>query len=78
MAGTDRYELGVPLFAKAEVRLAGRPLAIVADNYGPDHPFVSTVLLNSKPLDRWWIRHSELASGGELRFVLKASSENKR
>jgi predicted alpha-1,2-mannosidase len=73
VAGTDKYELGTPLFAKAEVRLADAPLTIVAQNYALDRSHVSKVLLNGTPLDRWWIRHSEIARGGELRFVMSAT-----
>ena len=70
VAGTDRYELGAPLFAKAEVKLTTAPLVIVAENHAPNHAYVSKVWLNGKPLDRWWIRHAEIEAGGELRFVM--------
>lgn len=72
VAGTDRYELGTPLFAKAEVRLTEAPLVIIAENYALNHRYVSKVLLNGVPLDRWWIQHSQIAHGGELRFVMQA------
>jgi predicted alpha-1,2-mannosidase len=70
VAGSDKYELGAPLFEKAEVVLQSNRLTIVAENYAPDHAYVDKVWLNDKPLDRWWIRHSEIAQGGVLRFVM--------
>ena len=69
-AGSDKYQLGTPLFEKAEVRLKNRPLVIVAENYAPDHPHVRKVWLNDTSLDRRWIRHSEIEQGGVLRFLM--------
>jgi predicted alpha-1,2-mannosidase len=70
VAGSDRYELGAPLFEKAEVRLKNGRLVIVADNYAPDHVYCRKVLLNDTPLGRTWIRHSEIENGGVFRFVM--------
>ena len=70
VAGSDRYQLGAPLFERAELRLKDKPLVIVAENYAPDHFYVRKVLLNETPLDRRWIRHSEIEQGGVLRFVM--------
>ena len=74
VAGTDKYELGAPLFQKAEVKLKNKPLVIVAENYAPDHFYARKVLLNDTPLDRAWIRHSEIENGGVLRFVMDSES----
>jgi predicted alpha-1,2-mannosidase len=70
VAGSDRYQLGAPLFEKAEVKLKDNHLMIVAENYAQHHPYVRTVWLNDTLLDRRWIRHSEIERGGVLRFVL--------
>jgi predicted alpha-1,2-mannosidase len=67
---TDKYELGSPLFEKAEVRLKNKPLVIVAENYAPDRFYARKVFLNDAPLDRAWIKHSEIENGGVLRFVM--------
>jgi putative alpha-1,2-mannosidase len=58
------------LFEKAEVRLKGKPLVILAENQSPEHPYVQKVWLNDTPLDRNWIRHSEIEPGGLLRFEM--------
>ncbi len=71
-AGSDRYQLGAPLFERAELRLKDKPLVIVAENYAPDHLYVRKVLLNDTPLDRTWIRHREIELGGVLRFAMEA------
>jgi predicted alpha-1,2-mannosidase len=70
VAGSDKYQLGAPLFEKAEVKLKNNRLVIVADNYAPDHVYCRKVLLNDTPLDRPWLRHSEIENGGVLRFVM--------
>ena len=72
VAGSDKYQLGAPLFEKAEVRLKGQPLLIVAENYSPEKSYVQKVWLNDKPLDRTWIKHSEIQDGGVLRFEMSA------
>jgi predicted alpha-1,2-mannosidase len=68
--GTDKYELASPLFEKAEVKLKNKPLLIVAENYAPDRFYARKVFLNDTPLDRPWIKHSEIENGGVLRFVM--------
>ncbi|MBT0667946.1 glycoside hydrolase family 92 protein [Novosphingobium profundi] len=67
------YVLGSPLFDTATVRLEnGRTLTIRALNNGPDKPYYGRVEWNGTPLERCWIRHSELAEGGELTFHMQA------
>jgi putative alpha-1,2-mannosidase len=72
VAGSDKYQLGAPLFEKAEVKLQGRPLVIVAENYAPENCYVQKVWLNDTPLNRTWIQHSEIVQGGMLRFEMSA------
>ena len=72
IAGSDKYQLGAPLFAKAEVKLKNHPLVIVAENHAPDHRYVQQVWLNDTRLDRTWLRHAEIESGGVLRFAMGA------
>jgi predicted alpha-1,2-mannosidase len=70
VAGSDIYQLGAPIFKKAELRLGGCIFTIMADNYAPENRYVKEVLLDDVPLDRWWIRHSEITGGGTLRFLM--------
>jgi putative alpha-1,2-mannosidase len=48
----------------------GKTLTVIADNYAPDNIYVDSVSLNGKVLDRTYFTHDEIASGGELRFVM--------
>jgi predicted alpha-1,2-mannosidase len=77
VAGSDKYQLGAPLFEKAEVRLKDHRLVIVAENYAPSRQYVSEVWLNDTRLDRRWIRHSEIENGGVLRFVMASEPAKK-
>jgi predicted alpha-1,2-mannosidase len=68
VAGTDKYQLGAPLFARAAVRTGGKDLVIIAENHAPGNVYVQEVRLNDTPLGRTSITHDEIAEGGELRF----------
>jgi len=70
IAGTDIYQLGAPLFRDIEVDLDGEILRIEAENYAPGNLYVNKVRLNDTILNRTWIRHSEIAGGGVLSFVM--------
>ena len=73
VAGSDKYELGAPLFKRAEVDLGGHRLTIISDNYAPDHAYVDKVWIDDTRLNRFWIRHWELEQAKTLRFKMCAS-----
>ncbi len=75
IAGTEVYQLGAPLFRRAELRMGENSLLIVADNYAPENCYVNKVWLNDSILNRNWIRHREIAGGGILRFEMAAKPE---
>lgn len=70
VVGTDRYELGSPLWKRAVLTIGGKELEIIADNYSPQRVYVESVELNGEMLDRTWFTHSEIVGGGTLRFVM--------
>ena len=70
IAGSERYEIGAPLFKKATIKMGDKSLTIVADNYSVENKYVLKVWLNDVLLDRYWINHSEIAAGGILRFEM--------
>jgi len=70
VAGSDNYQIGAPLFKKAELKTGNNILTIIADNYAPQNKYVRKVWLNDIPLDRFWLKHSELINGGTLRFEM--------
>ncbi len=77
-AGTDRYEITGPLWERAEIQLQDQKLTIVAANAATNHPYIQKAWLNEKPLDRFWIHHTEIARGGTLRFEMGAQPPTDR
>ena len=70
IAGTDIYQLGSPLFKNAEINLGEQALKIITENYSPTNIYVKNVFLNDQPLERRWIKHSEIEKGGTLKFIM--------
>lgn len=73
--GDGIYVIGSPLFSRVtlhldEVWYRQAEFTIAAENQAPDHPYIQSAKLNGKPLSRAWIRHSEIAAGGLLEFVM--------
>ena len=50
-------------------------LTIGTENYDPNNIYVKKILLNGRPLDRNWIRHKEIANGGQLTFIMAKEPE---
>ncbi|MCK5136459.1 MAG: GH92 family glycosyl hydrolase [Bacteroidales bacterium] len=73
IAGSDVYQIGAPLFREAEVKIGESILLIKADNYATENRYVQKIWLNDIILNRHWIRHSEIANGGVLRFEMTAT-----
>jgi predicted alpha-1,2-mannosidase len=76
VAGSDIYQLGAPIFKKAEIKIGDNTLTIIAENYSPENIYVNKVWLNGKPLNRTWFKHSEIADGGELKFEMSRTPGN--
>ena len=75
IAGTTKYELGAPLFAKAVVNMGeGKVLTVLAENYAPENMYVASVTLNGVAVEGHVILHEQIANGGELRFVMRATA----
>jgi putative alpha-1,2-mannosidase len=47
-----------------------KKMVITAKNANGKNIFVQSCKLNGKSLDRCWLRHGEIADGGELEFVM--------
>jgi len=71
VAGTTRYWIGSPIFDRAVLNMgAGVTLTVLAENNSAENCYVQGLWLNDKPLDRFWLDHSEIAQGGVLRFQM--------
>lgn len=69
-AGQDYYYIGSPLFERSRIKLdAGREFIIEAVGTSEQNQYIQSASLNGEPLNRAWLKHKELISGGRL--VLK-------
>jgi predicted alpha-1,2-mannosidase len=77
--GTDQYVFGSPLFNKVTLNFEnGKKLVISAHGNSKENIYVRDIRLNKRGLDRNYIRHSELQSGGVLQFTMTNVPEKKR
>ncbi len=69
---SNQYVIGRPFVDRATINLPnGKHFSVVADHLDDAHPYVGSVTLNGKPLDRVYIRHEEIEAGGELHFAMQ-------
>ncbi len=68
---SDQYQLGSPAIKTANLNLEnGKTLAIEAKNQSDKNVYVERVELNGKPVNRTFIRHTEITNGGKLTFYM--------
>ena len=66
---TPNYTLGSPMFRKVTINLENdKAFTIETVNASPENIYVKSVTLNGQPLNRWYITHDDILSGGILRF----------
>ncbi|KPV96354.1 Glycosyl hydrolase family 92 [Pseudoalteromonas sp. P1-9] len=71
--GDLSYALGAPQLPKITLKLANKKqFTVLAKNLSADNKFVSQVSLNGKPLNRSYITHDDIISGGTLEFTMSA------
>lgn len=77
--GTDEYVIGSPVFRKATITLEnGNQFVIEATNNNPDNVYIQNTTLNGKPLNRNYIKYSDIANGGLLHFDMGATPNKER
>jgi predicted alpha-1,2-mannosidase len=66
-AGQDVYLITSPAYAKTTLHLAeGKTFTIEAPGLTDKAIYITAATLNGKPLDRAWLHHKEIVSGGRL------------
>jgi predicted alpha-1,2-mannosidase len=76
--GEPNYLIGSPLFDKATLTLASRKtFTIVANNNGPQKPYIQNAKLNSGSFDKVYLSHDEILRGGELDFQMGSAPNEK-
>ena len=71
--GSEEYALGSPLVKKAVFNLEnGKTFEVETVNQSDKNVFVSKVILNGKPLDQPFLKHSDVINGGKITFYMSA------
>lgn len=65
-----RYWFGSPIVDQVELKVKGGTFKIVAENNSAENKYIQRVWLNGEEYRKPWISHSDLISGGELRFEM--------
>lgn len=65
--GLPEYNIGSPLFEHSTIHLTnGRVFEIEAKNCSHDNKYIQSASMNGKPLDKPFISHDDLMTGGKL------------
>ena len=68
------YVLGSPIVDSARVALGGgKTLTIKVERKHPSDAYVREFYVNGAKQDKVWFRHSDIAGGGTLRFVMSST-----
>ncbi|MEO5715471.1 MAG: GH92 family glycosyl hydrolase [Luteolibacter sp.] len=70
------FDIGVPSFASASIKLNGKSFDIKAHGLSPTNKYIKSVKLNGKPLAGYQISYAEIMQGGLLEFEMTGSQEN--
>jgi predicted alpha-1,2-mannosidase len=69
--GSTRYSIGSPLIKTAILNLEnGNTLTMRAENQSIENVYVQKVEINGRAINRAYIEHNELVSGGEIVFYM--------
>lgn len=69
--GEPVYAIGSPLFGKATIHLDnGKTFTIEAQHNSSGNKYIQSATLNGRPLNRTWLSHNEITSGGALVFQM--------
>jgi predicted alpha-1,2-mannosidase len=69
--GTGEYAIGSPFFEKVTIQLpGGKTFTVNAKNCSKKNKYIQSAELNGKVLNRAFINHKDIVSGGELNFVM--------
>jgi putative alpha-1,2-mannosidase len=75
--GDNIYQITSPVFNEIEIQLDskyydGASFTIKANNNSPENIYIQSMKLNGVVLDRFWITHDEIVSGGKLEMEMGA------
>jgi predicted alpha-1,2-mannosidase len=69
--GSPTYNIGSPIFNEAVINVGnGKVFVIKAQNVSSRNKYIQSAVLNGKPLDKPWFRHSDIVAGGMLTLYM--------
>jgi putative alpha-1,2-mannosidase len=69
--GVPIYDLASPVFDRITVRLHnGKTLRIVCRDNSKNNKYIQSILLNGKPLQQVWFKHSDISNGGTIELQM--------
>ena len=76
--GSETYAIGSPSVDGAVLHLEnGHTFTVEVKNQAPGHVYVQKLLLNGKPLHRYFIDHRDIMNGGTLTFQMAGKPNRK-
>jgi len=76
--GSDQYAIGSPAVDGATLQLEnGKTFVIEAQNQSDKNVYVQKMILNGQPLNRLYLTHGDITSGGKLVFVMGEKPKKK-
>ncbi|WP_347159864.1 GH92 family glycosyl hydrolase [Pontibacter chitinilyticus] len=77
--GSTQYALGSPSVKEATIQLEnGKSFTVTAKHQSDRNVYVQKVELNGKVLDRGYLTHEDITSGGNLTFFMGAKPDRKQ
>lgn len=74
---SGEYEIGTPLFEKAEMKLSnGKTFSIKANNLSKENIYIQSVKVNGKPYNKSFITHEIISSGANVEFEMGNKPES--
>jgi len=69
--GSGEYAIGSPFFTSIKIQLPnGETFSVIAKDCSKKNKYIQSATLNGEQLNRPFISHTDIASGGELRLVM--------
>jgi predicted alpha-1,2-mannosidase len=76
--GDPNYLIGSPLFDKVTLTLKdGKKFTVIANNNGPQKPYIQSGELNGQSFDKVFLSHDEIMRGGELKLRMDSAPNEK-
>lgn len=69
--GLPIYNIGSPVFNDIRIDMGdGKTFEIIANGASDDNKYIQSATINGKPLNQFWFRHADCASGGILTLTM--------